>query len=76
MARTDPYLEPPIKLTQNPFTDESPAWSPDGRRIAFVSWRDGAGRQVASGVYVYRLLARPLGGGPPQTQTRRMVLLR
>ncbi|NKB67898.1 MAG: choice-of-anchor D domain-containing protein [Candidatus Latescibacteria bacterium] len=38
--------------------------------------RDDQGRPVASGVYLYRLLALPLDGGPAQIQTRRMLLLR
>jgi len=32
-------------LTNHPATDESPAWSPDGTKIAFVSDRDG-GRDI------------------------------
>ena len=34
-------------LTRNPAYDADPAWSPDGRKLAFVSNRDGS-----YGVYV------------------------
>ena len=30
-----------VRLTENPATDDQPAWSPDGHRIAFVSDRTG-----------------------------------
>ena len=42
--------EPPLRLTQDPQADSFPAWSPDGRWIAFVRGR----RQL--------LLVSPLGG--------------
>jgi len=38
-ARIDGYGE--TNLTNNPATDQSPAWSSDGSRIAFVSDREG-----------------------------------
>ncbi len=31
----------PLRVTDHPAPDFSPAWSPSGRSIAFVSWRDG-----------------------------------
>ena len=36
----------PRNLTQHPAKDVRPAWSPDGRRIAFVSSRDGQIRDL------------------------------
>jgi len=31
----------PVQLTRSPKSDHSPRWSPDGKKIAFISTRDG-----------------------------------
>ena len=36
-----PYTSEPIRLTNHPANDVNPTWSPDGRRIAFASNRNG-----------------------------------
>src|SRR5579862_2604251 len=48
----------PRRLTGGPHSDVYPAWSPDGRRIAFVSDRGGADRRL--------YLIDPDGGEPKQ----------
>ena len=47
---------PPLRLTTDPDWDGSPAWSPDGRQIAFLRGLPQAGKKV--GLY----LISPLGG--------------
>ena len=51
----------PRRLTANKASDGSPAWSPDGKRIAFVSKRDG---DTAAQLYVI-----PIDGGEPERLT-------
>ena len=54
----------PRNLTNHPFSDQSPTWSPDGGQIAFQSTRDGIGIFVMdSDGSNQRLLAKP----PPET---------
>jgi Tol biopolymer transport system component len=52
---------PARRLTTNKASDSSPAWSPDGRRIAFVSKRED---DKASQIYVM-----PVDGGEPERLT-------
>lgn len=49
------------RLTTNKASDTSPAWSPDGRRIAFVSKRE---EDKAAQIYVL-----PVDGGEPERVT-------
>ena len=39
----------PRRLTDNSVVEVSPSWSPDGRHIAFTSWRDGNGEIYVMG---------------------------
>src|SRR5438270_7182341 len=47
----------PRRLTSGPKRDRSPRWSPDGRRIAFISERPGDKKP--------QLYVLPLDGGEP-----------
>jgi Tol biopolymer transport system component len=53
-----------VNLTNHPWSDYGPAWSPDGSRIAFVSDRDGSCNSLyvmnADGSGVTRLTSGPL----------------
>ena len=51
----------PRRLTTNPASDSGPAWSPDGKRLAFVSRREA---DKAAQIYLI-----DLGGGEPARLT-------
>ena len=53
-----------------------PTLQRSGYYKVFWDGRDASGRQVGSGIYLYRLLARPASAGEPHAYTRRMLLLR
>ena len=59
--------EAPRRLTEGPFDDVMPAWSPDGQKIAF--WRSNGAR---SGVY----LVSPTGGAAQAVLADRPPLVR
>src|SRR5215831_7444816 len=50
-----------VRLTSHPKRDDSPRWSPDARRIAFLSER---GADAGAGAQIF--LLNPLGGEPVQ----------
>ncbi|UCC48931.1 MAG: PD40 domain-containing protein, partial [Gemmatimonadota bacterium] len=58
----------PVRLTDNPAGDYEPAWSPDGTRIAFMSYRDGNYEiyvMEADGSNPARLTDNPAGDNHP-----------
>ena len=56
--------EEPRRLTSGKRSDISPRWSPDGRRLAFVSNRDGEDETAHGELYVL-----PTDGGEPRRLT-------
>ena len=56
------------RLTNNPASDHSPAWSPDGKRIAFVSDRDGHVDRIP-GWFTSEIYVMNADGSNPQNLT-------
>jgi len=73
----------PVRLTTNTAADEGPAWSPDGKRIAFVSNRDSGGEPLggsniytmdADGSNVVRLTFGSFNSGPSWSPDGRKIV--
>ena len=54
------------KLTNHPDRDSSPSWSPNGRRIAFMSMRD---KKVKNFIPTYEIYVMDADGSNPQNLT-------
>ena len=58
----------PQNLTNNPFDDRYPSWSPDGERIAFARW-DGTIKNLTINFEIYVM---DVDGGNPQNLTNNL----
>ena len=56
------------RLTNNPNLDTHPSWSPEGKRIAFMSDRDGH-FNILGGLLNYEIYVMDADGGNPQNLT-------
>jgi TolB protein len=67
-AQPEGRSNPAVNLTNNPSGNVSPAWSPDGKQIAFGSYRSGnleIWRMRADGTHQVRLTNNPAIDGNP-----------
>ena len=58
----------PRRLTNNPAKDLAPSWAPDGKRIAFISDRDGHPHRVP-GWFTSEIYVMDADGGNPRNLT-------
>ena len=68
IKQVDSMTEEPFRLTDDAAFDFSPAWSPDGRWIAFI-------RQAPSERMKSKVMVAPALGGPPRTVGQRLARL-
>ena len=57
------------RLTNNPARDYAPSWSSDGKRIAFISDRDGHARRRIPGWFAFEIYVMDADGGNQQNLT-------